>query len=78
MVALLHLENSVDLEALALISDGIYEPEQFPGMIIRHEEPKVTFLVFSSGKIVIAGSTSLEDLNNATKDVKNIIKQLLE
>jgi len=30
----------------------MYEPEQFPGLIYRMDEPKVVILVFSSGKLV--------------------------
>ena len=33
-----------------------YEPELFPGLIYRMVEPKVVFLVFVSGKIVITGA----------------------
>jgi transcription initiation factor TFIID TATA-box-binding protein len=33
-----------------------YEPELFPGLIYRMESPRVVFLVFVSGKIVITGA----------------------
>lgn len=33
-----------------------YEPELFPGLVFRTIEPKVVFLVFRSGKIVITGA----------------------
>lgn len=33
-----------------------YEPEVFPGLVYRMKDPKVTFLVFVSGKIVITGA----------------------
>ena len=49
--------------------DGIYEPEQFPGMIIKQKGPKATYLVFSSGKIVIAGCKSLEELNQTVFNI---------
>ena len=35
-----------------------YEPELFPGLIYRIEEPKVVLLIFSNGKIVFAGAKS--------------------
>lgn len=38
-----------------------YEPEQFPGLIYRSDNPKVVFLIFSSGKCVITGSKDLEE-----------------
>jgi len=75
IVAVQKLENPVDLESLALVTDGIYEPEQFPGMILRQDNPKVTFLIFNSGKVVIAGSRSLEDVEKAAGILKEIVRE---
>ncbi|BAI61357.1 putative TATA-box-binding protein [Methanocella paludicola SANAE] len=33
-----------------------YEPEQFPGLVLRLDPPKVAVLLFGSGKMVITGS----------------------
>lgn len=38
-----------------------YEPEQFPGLIYRVDNPKVVFLIFSSGKCVITGSKDIDE-----------------
>lgn len=35
-----------------------YEPEVFPGLVYRMKSPKVTFLIFVSGKIVVTGAKS--------------------
>lgn len=35
-----------------------YEPEVFPGLVYRMKNPKVTFLIFVSGKIVVTGAKS--------------------
>lgn len=35
-----------------------YEPEVFPGLVYRMHCPKVTFLIFVSGKIVVTGAKS--------------------
>jgi len=53
--------------------DGIYEPEQFPGLILRNEKPKVTYLVFHSGKVVIAGSKSLQELEQAAEKLQELV-----
>ena len=74
IVAVQHLENLLDLENLALVIGGIYEPEQFPGLILRHDEPKVTYLIFSSGKVVLAGSKSIQELGQAAENLKTIIQ----
>jgi transcription initiation factor TFIID TATA-box-binding protein len=42
-----------------------YEPEVFPGLIYRIDDPRSVCLVFSSGKCVITGCRSVEDANEA-------------
>ena len=39
-----------------------YEPEAFPGLVCRIADPKIVFLLFSSGKIVITGGKIIEDM----------------
>lgn len=41
-----------------------YEPELFPGLVLRISVPKVVFLLFRSGKIVITGAKSIQEINN--------------
>ena len=46
----------LNLDLISLTLDRtIYEPEVFPGLIYKVEEPKVCFLLFSSGKIICTG-----------------------
>ena len=47
-----------------------YEPELFPGLIYRMLEPKITFLIFASGKIVITGAQKEEDIFTAFNKIK--------
>ena len=39
-----------------------YEPEQFPGLVYRIQEPKIVALLFSSGKIILTGGKNMEDI----------------
>jgi transcription initiation factor TFIID TATA-box-binding protein len=39
-----------------------YEPEAFPGLVCRISDPKIVFLLFSSGKIVITCATIIDDV----------------
>lgn len=48
-----------------------YEPEQFPGLIYRLDDPKVVFLIFSSGKCVITGSKDLEEAQEAENNLRD-------
>lgn len=42
-----------------------YEPEQFPGLIYRLENPSVVALLFASGRIVLTGCTRIEEASTA-------------
>lgn len=50
-----------------------YFPERFPGLILRQKEPRATFLIFSTGKMVITG---LEEVDNAEIAVNKLLKKL--
>lgn len=57
------LERTVDLNKLAIqfgLEHVEYEPEQFPGMVYRPDETESVFLIFSSGRVVIPGTSSVE------------------
>lgn len=40
-------------------------PEVFPGLRYRMNEPKITLLIFVSGKVVITGAKCREDVDKA-------------
>ncbi|KAF0686656.1 Aste57867_21498 [Aphanomyces stellatus] len=42
-----------------------YEPELFSGLIFKLVDPKLTFLIFVSGKLVICGAKDTNDMHNA-------------
>jgi transcription initiation factor TFIID TATA-box-binding protein len=44
-----------------------YEPDLFPGLVFRTIAPKVVFLVFRSGKLVVTGSRCREDVEKVFK-----------
>lgn len=74
LVATSTLSNRIDLEALADNENVLYEPEQFPGAIVKTSETGATFLVFASGKIVIAGAKTKDEVDASWR----IINRLLE
>jgi transcription initiation factor TFIID TATA-box-binding protein len=51
-----------------------YEPEQFPGMVFRLDDPKVVMLFFTSGKVVCTGAKSIEELERAVEAVRKELK----
>ena len=70
IVASANLNGSIDLIALygserEMRGRILYEPEQFPGLIYRMQDPKVVFLLFTSGKLVCTGARQEEDVHKA-------------
>lgn len=59
IVASSDLESELDLNRVA-VTFGLdrveYEPEQFPGLVCRIEEPRTVILLFGSGKLVCVGA----------------------
>ncbi len=77
IVASANLGVEIDLEKAAyLLPNTMYEPEQFPGLIHRMKEPKVVLLIFSSGKMVITGAKSEEDVQKAVYSIYERLKEL--
>lgn len=50
-----------------------YNPESFPGLIFRLDEPKVTLLIFVSGKVVITGGNNEETIHRAFMKIYPIL-----
>ncbi len=76
VVASGNLKGYIDLEGAAYeLEFTIYEPEEFPGLIYRMDDPNVVILLFSSGKIVCTGARSEEEVYRA---VKKLQKKLID
>ncbi len=74
MVGTADVRGEIALEAASDILDNtMYEPEQFPGLIYRMEEPKVVILLFRSGKMVLTGSRSEDQVHEATEKMISIL-----
>lgn len=70
------LGKELDLGEMAFqLEDSEYEPEQFPGLVYRIYDPKVSFLLFSSGRIVCAGAKTMRDVKSAISKLRKRLKQ---
>lgn len=68
------LGHDIPLEKMAAtLSNTEYNPEQFPGLVIRIKDPKTSALIFSSGKIVCTGARTMA---NVRESIRKIIKSL--
>jgi len=77
IVASANLKALVDLERAAyLLENSMYEPEQFPGLIYRMDNPKVVLLIFSSGKVVCTGARREEEVRDAVNKLYNRLRDL--
>ncbi|MDP2908992.1 MAG: TATA-box-binding protein [Nanoarchaeota archaeon] len=76
IVATTSLDQDVPLVKLAeTLPNTEYNPEQFPGLVMRIKEPKTSALVFSSGRIVCTGAKSMTKVREAINAIiKNVAK----
>ena len=76
IVASANLLGRIELEDCAYsLGRTMYEPEQFPGLIYRMDEPTVVILIFASGKLVCTGATKEEDVYEAVAKLHKNLKE---
>jgi transcription initiation factor TFIID TATA-box-binding protein len=76
IVASASLGGKVDLEkAVTTLGKAMYEPEQFPGLIYRVEEPKVVILIFASGSLVVTGAKREQEVYDAVHKLHGILEE---
>ncbi len=77
VVASGNLHAEVNLEKVAyLLENSMYEPEQFPGLIYRMDDPRVVLLIFSSGKLVCTGAKREEEVKRAVGKMYEKLRNL--
>jgi transcription initiation factor TFIID TATA-box-binding protein len=76
IVASAALGGMIDLEKAAFtLGKTMYEPEQFPGLIYRMDEPKVVILLFASGKLVCTGAKREQDVYDAVQKLHTLLEE---
>ncbi|MCG3215959.1 MAG: TATA-box-binding protein [Candidatus Heimdallarchaeota archaeon] len=88
VVASINLFTTIDLVTAyqTLIDDDelfvSYNPETFPGLILKIKKPKISSLVFSSGKLVLTGAKSTgmvhEGVNQMIKILRTVGTKITE
>ncbi len=77
IVVTVNLDRELNLDELAFsLEASEYEPEQFPGLVYRLFEPKVAFLLFSSGRVVCAGAKSIGDVKKAVEILEKRLSKI--
>ncbi len=69
-----NIPDKMDLNKIARkYADVEYNPEKFPGLVMRVQDPKATILIFSTGKMVVTGMRKAEE---AEPVVDHVIKRI--
>lgn len=77
------IDLDLNLNTLSLeLENTEYEPEQFPGLVYKLDEPTATFLLFSNGKLVCTGTKNKQQLDDSmtqlNKNVRDALKRIKE
>ncbi len=77
MVCSADLGFMVFLDKIAIESWNVeYEPEQFPGLVYRLDEPKAVMLIFRSGKMIVTGAKTNKMAKIAAQKTKEMVIEL--
>jgi len=73
------IDLNLNLNTLALeLENTEYEPEQFPGLVYKLDEPTATFLLFSNGKLVCTGTKNKMQLEDSMVQLNKNIREVLK
>ncbi|HEV8289413.1 MAG TPA: hypothetical protein VGQ00_00465 [Candidatus Norongarragalinales archaeon] len=79
IVASANLEVELDLFNIAMEVDNVeYEPEQFPGAIMRLKEIGTTLLLFKNGKVICSGAKSEAQIGKSIKRAVELLRPYIK
>lgn len=64
----------LDLDHFSIEANVDFDPDRFPGLTYKIDNPKVCALIFRSGRIVITGAKTLEDIETALEITHKALK----
>ena len=74
IVASANLGVELDLYAIAQkVRDVEYEPEQFPGAILKLKVPRSSLLLFKNGKVICTGSKSETEVRQSLEQAVRML-----
>lgn len=77
IVASTKIDADLNLDEIAMmLENSEYEPEQFPGLVYRISDPRVAFLLFTSGRIICAGAQDVAAVHRALKKFKENLEEI--
>ena len=76
MVASAGLGGRIELEKVTYsLKRTMYEPEQFPGLVYRMDDPKVVILIFSTGKLVCTGAKKEAEVHRSIAKLQEMLEE---
>ena len=76
IVASAKVTDYLDLPVLASnIKDAEYNKKRFPGVVLRMQDPKIAALVFGSGKVVLTGAKSIENVGKGLNILGGLLRK---
>lgn len=76
IVASAQISNSFDIPMLAeKIPKSSYNPDEFNGLTIKYESPKIAVLILSNGKLITTGGKNPEEIKNTIENTISKIKE---
>ena len=78
IVASANLQAELDLFNIAMEVDNVeYEPEQFPGAIMRLKDIGTTLLLFKNGKVICSGAKSEKQIAKSIKTAVGLLRRFI-
>ena len=78
IVATIDIGQNIPIEKISSkIAGAIYDPEVFPGLILKGLD-SCNFLIFASGKIVTVGSKSMEEVTRSSYELLQRLNKFLK
>lgn len=70
------IRQRLDLHEISKrIKKSRYDPDKFPGLVLKLDEPKAALLLFSSGKFVCTGTKSVEESAQAINAAIEVLRK---
>jgi len=77
IVASTVLSDKLDLDMISQsLEEAEYEPEQFPGLVYRLNNPKTATLLFRSGKSNCTGAKNIEDVRKTIDIIADKLRKI--
>ncbi len=77
MVVSTEFKHPLNLEKIAsTLPNTEYNPEQFPGLVIRLKTPKSSALLFTTGRVVCTGAKTMKEVKEAIHKIMKLLEKV--